>query len=115
MRTKKILVLVLFLALFWRRFGPITLKLPGHLHGTIQIISQDRARVRQAPWKTCARDPKLKSLTNTSHSLQEPEIKIGLVICTIGVWLMCSSTILVRAKALLLERESDAQWVRTVV
>ena len=33
------------------------------------------------------------------------EIKIGLVICTVGVWLMCSSTILVRAKALLLERE----------
>ena len=44
-----------------------------------------------------------------------PEIKIGLVVCTIGVWLMCSSTILVRAKALLLERESDAQWVRTAI
>ena len=44
-----------------------------------------------------------------------PEIKIGLVICTIGVWLMCSSTILVRAKALILERECDAQWVKTAV
>ena len=43
------------------------------------------------------------------------EIKIGLAICTIGVWLVCSSTILLRAKALLLERDYDSHWVQTAI
>ncbi len=49
-----------------------------------------------------------------TNAMMASEIKLALLICTLGFWFMCSSIILIRAKGLLLEREADAQWVKTL-
>jgi heme exporter protein C len=49
------------------------------------------------------------SLGATSASVS-PEIKIALLLCTVSFWLICFSIVLLRAKGLLVARQSSANW-----
>ena len=50
-----------------------------------------------------------------TNAMMADEIKLALFICTLGFWFTCTSVILIRAKGLLLEREADSQWVKTLL
>ena len=49
------------------------------------------------------------SLGATSASVS-PEIKIALFLCSASFWLICFSIVLLRAKGLLISRQSTANW-----